>query len=315
MNPAAKSRKPVGRGASAPATRARGAALLFVVWATAMLALIIGGYALVAHVEHLQARNLFDTTRGRYYAEAGLHRVVLEMRLPDPATRWIADGRPYTFTLDEVEIEVAITDESGKLDLNIADEVTLLNFLKGKGREEEEAQTITHAIMDWRDPDDLAMPFGAEDDDYRRGDYPYGSKDAYFDTVAELQQVMGMSYEVFRELEPAVTVYAGRTQPNAAYASADALLALPGMTPELANTFVSQRQALPLGDPTVSGLLTLPDGTPVMAGGGGFTYSVRSKATLPNGAYGLLEATIRIGGAAANGRPFVILRWRDNENA
>lgn len=295
--------------------RARGAALLFTVWATAMLTLIIGGFALVAHVEHLQARNLFDTTRARYLAEAGLHRVVLEMRLPDPALRWIPDGRPYTFEIDGVAIEVSITDESGKLDLNISDEATLVNFLRGKGVEEVQAQELAHAIMDWRDPDDSPMPLGAESADYRAAGYPYGAKDAYFDTVAELQQVMGITYELFRELEPAVTVYAGRMQPNAAYASADALLALPGMTPEMAAEFVAQRREMPLGDPAMAGMLTLPDGTPVMAGGGGFTYSVRSKATLANGATGLLEATIRIGGAAANGRPFVILRWRDNENA
>ena len=302
------------RGMAAPA-RMRGAALLFVLWATAMLALVIGGYALVAHVEHLQAKNQFDTTRARYFAEAGLHRVVLEMRLPDPTVRWIADGRPYRFAMDDVEIEVKIVDESGKLDLNIADEMTLVNFLMNKGLEEEPALSIAHAIIDWRDPDDMAQPFGAEDEDYKRADYPYGAKDAYFDTVAELQQIKGVSYELFRQLEPAVTVYAGRNQPNAAYATADALLALPGMTAELAQEFVAQRQSMPLGDPAMAGQLMLPDGTPVMAGGGGFTYSVQSKATLPNGAYGLLEATIRIGGAAANGRPFVILRWRDNENA
>lgn len=297
-------------------SRSRGAALLFVVWATAMLALIIGGYALIAHVEYLQARNLFDTTRGRYYAEAGLHRAILELRLPDPDARWIADGRSYRFMLDGAEIEVAVTDESGKLDLNIADENTLLNFFRNRGGlEDDEAIALAHAVIDWRDPDDIAMPFGAESDDYRRAGYSYGAKNAYFDTVAELQQVMGMDYELFRKLEPAVTVYAGRNQPNPAYASADALLALPDMTPELAEEFVALRRSMSLNDPATMGLLTLPDGTPVMAGGGGFTYSVRSRATLPNGAYGLLEATIRIGGAAANGRPFVILRWRDNENA
>lgn len=295
--------------------RSRGIALLFVVWATALLTLIIGGYVLIAHVEHMQARNLADTTRARYFAEAGLHRAVLEMRMPDPMTRWVADGRTYSFEIDGIPIEVALTDESGKLDLNIADERTLTNFLRGRGVEEEQALAIAHAIMDWRDPDDSPMPFGAESSDYRSVGYPYGAKNAYFDTVAELQQVMGVDYELFRKLEPAVTVYAGRNQPNAAYASADALLALPDMTPEMAEEFVQLRRSLPIGDPSVAGLLTLPDGSPVMAGGGGFTYSVRSKATLPNGAYGLLEATIRIGGAASNGRPFVILRWRDNENA
>src|SRR5690606_22102122 len=119
-----------------------------------------------------------------------------EMRLPDPTIRWIADGRPYVFQLDEADIEVQITDESGKLDLNIADEMTLVNFLKGKGQEEEQAIALAQAIIDWRDPDDQAQPFGAEDGDYRSAGYPYGAKDAYFDTVAELQQVMGMDYEL-----------------------------------------------------------------------------------------------------------------------
>ena len=301
-------------GQRQPVPPMRGIALLFVLWATALLTLIIGGYVLIAHVEHLQARNLADTTRARYYAEAGLHRAVLEMRMPDPVTRWVADGRNYTFHLDDIPIEVSLTDESGKLDLNIADEHALTNFLRGRGAEEEEAVALAHAIIDWRDADDEAQPYGAESSDYRRAGYPYGAKNAYFDTVAELQQVMGMSYELYRKLEPAVTVYAGRNQPNPAYAPADALLALPDMTPEMAEEFVELRRAMPIGDPTMAGMRTLPDGTPVMAGGGGFTYSVRSKATLPNGAYGLLEATIRIGGAAANGRPFVILRWRDNEN-
>ncbi len=52
-----------------------------------------------------------------------------------------------------------------------------------------------------------------------------------------------------------------------------------------------------------------------MAGGGGLTYSVKSRAKLPNGASTVLDATIRMGGVSSAGRPFVILRWRDGETS
>jgi len=52
-----------------------------------------------------------------------------------------------------------------------------------------------------------------------------------------------------------------------------------------------------------------------VAGGGGLTYSVKSRAKLPNGASTVLDATIRMGGINAAGRPYVILRWRDGETS
>ena len=58
-------------------------------------------------------------------------------------------------------------------------------------------------------------------------------------------------------------------------------------------------------------LPVLPDGSQPVARSGGYTYSIRSRATLPNGAWTELEATIRLGGAV-NGRPFRIVRWKDS---
>ncbi len=52
-----------------------------------------------------------------------------------------------------------------------------------------------------------------------------------------------------------------------------------------------------------------------VTGGGGVTYSVQSRAKLPNGTSTTLDATIRMGGVNPAGRPFVILRWRDGETS
>ena len=84
-------------------------------------------------------------------------------------------------------------------------------------------------------------------------------------------------------------------------------MALPDMTREEALNFVEERQS----QDAASGLGTaLPNGQIAMARGRGLTYSILAKATLPNGVWDQVEATIRLGGSP-EGRPFRILRWRE----
>ena len=296
----------------APA-RARGVAFVLVLWVIAMLSILLGSFSLIARTENLQARHLFDTTQARYAAEAGLNLAVYELRKNDPLARWVGDGRPYTFAFGDAEIEVRITDDSGKIDINAADETMLTNLFSARGVELDKAQALAAAVLDWRDPDDMALPNGAELPEYKAAGLAYGPKNAPFDTVSELQQVLGMDYALYEQLESSLTIYSGRAAPNAGFASAETLAAMyPDASPEQLQELIRQRQAMAPGDPAAAGIM-LPDGTPLVAGGGGLTYSVKSRATLPNGASTTLDATIRMGGINAAGRPYVILRWRDGE--
>jgi general secretion pathway protein K len=294
----------------------RGVAFVLVMWVIAMLSVLLGSFALIARTEGLQSRHLFDKTTARYAAEAGLNLAVYGLSKSDPAQKWVADGRPYTFVFDDVEVELSITDDSGKIDINTADQLTLKNLLMGAGVEEAVAEELADAIADWRDPDDLPSLKGAEDDDYRAVGLPYGPRNAPFETLSEIQQVLGMNYDIYMKIEPAITLYSGRGSPSAAYAPLEALMAMPGMTEDYARELIAQRQQIPAAELSagMSGL-TLPDGSPLMADGGGLTYSVKSRAKLPNGASTVLDATIRMGGMNSAGRPFVVLRWRDGENA
>jgi general secretion pathway protein K len=292
---------------------ARGVAFVLVLWVIAMLSILLGSFSLIARTENLQARHLFDTTQARYAAEAGLNLAVYELRKSDPAARWVGDGRPYTFGYGDAEIEVRITDDSGKIDINAADETMLANLFTARGVPLDKAQALADAVLDWRDPDDLARPNGAEIAEYKAAGLPYGPKNAPFDTVSELQQVFGMDYALYEQLEPSLTIYSGRAAPNAAFASAETLAAMyPDASPEQLQQLILQRQAMAPGDAAAAGIM-LPDGTPLVAGGGGLTYSVKSRATLSNGASTTLDATIRMGGINTAGRPYVILRWRDGE--
>lgn len=293
--------------------RQRGVAFVLVLWVIALVSVLLGSFAVTARTENLQARHLFDTVTARYAAEAGLNRAVYELRNPDPLTRWVADGRPYEVMFDEAQLSVSITDESGKIDVNVADATILKALLQSIGADERKAEELADAIVDWRDPDDLVSPHGAEDREYDDAGLPYKPKNGPFDTVGEVQQVLGMDYEIYSRIEPAITLYSGNGLPSAAFAPLQALMAMPGMTEDLARNIIQQRQQVQPGQ-TAPGL-TLPDGTPIMTAGGGLTYSIESRAKLPNGASAVLAATIRMGGTNSAGRPYVILRWRDGENS
>jgi len=299
--------------------RQRGIAFVLVLWVIAMLSILLGSFAVMARTENLQARHLFDTTQARYAAEAGLNLAVFGLRKSDPAARWVGDGRPYRFMFGDAEIEVRVHDDSGKIDINAAAQsgntATLMNLFTARGLDEEQAAALAAAMIDWVDPDDLAQPGGAEIDDYEAVGLSYGPKNAPFDTVSELQQVLGMTYELYTRLEPAITIYSGRPDPNLAYAGVEALMAA-GCTEEQADLIITRRQSVPPGDPAAAEIPGC-DGNPMnVAGGGGLTYSVESRAKLRNGASTTLDATIRMGGGVNTaGRPFVILRWRDGENS
>ena len=297
-------------GASAGAQR--GVAMILVIWVIALMAVLLGSFALIARTENLQSRHMFDTTAARYAAEAGLERAVFELRRPDPAQRWAGDGRPYEFRFDNALVHVELTDESGKIDINSAGDDILQQLFISQGMALDQAAQLSDAIQDWRDPDDNAKPHGAEQAEYKAAGLSYVPRNAPYQTVSEVQQVLGMNYEIYSRIEPAITIYAGGAEPNAAYANKQALMALPGMTSELADQIIAQRQQVPPGQVGATGLTT-PNGLPIVANGGGNTYTVKSRATLPNGASAVLDASIRLGGVGTSGKPYTVLRWRDDE--
>src|SRR4029077_17167293 len=130
------------------------------------------------------------------------------------------------------------TDESGKIDINSAGDDILQQLFVSIGMSPDQAGQLSPAIQDWRAPDDLERPHGAEASEYKSAGLSYVPRNAPFQTVSEVQQVLGMNYELYSRIEPAITIYAGGAEPNAAYAPLEALLALPGMTPELAQQII-----------------------------------------------------------------------------
>jgi len=284
-----------------------GVALVMVLWILLLVTISTGAYTLMARMDQLEAHTVLWGTRARLAAEAGLNLSVLALRDPEDETRWVADGRPYELQYADAIIEVKVTDERGKVNINATDEQSLTQLFLANGLDAGDAEMLSAAVLDWTDADDLVRPNGAEVDEYESAGYQVGPANRGFIMVEELLQVIGLPWELYQLMEPGLTVWSEASLPDPAYAPVEALLALPDMNLEDATNFVEERHSQEAGGDLT---MTLPNGQVAMARGQGVTYSIVSKATLPNGVWDQIEATIRLGGYQ-DGPPFRILRWQE----
>lgn len=278
-------------------SRVRGAALLLVLWLIALLTALIGAFALTARIESLQGKVLSGGAEGQELARAGLEYALVRVADVEPTSRWLPDGRVHRWNFAGAELEIRIVDETGKVELNQADAVLLAALMQAVGTQREQAERVAAAIVDWRDSDVLSqVNGGAEDPEYASAGLPYGAKDALFESVAEVEQVLGMTPELYAALEPYLTVHGGSHPPNATYAPGPVLTAM-GLD---ADAILAQRAAL----------VPATDAAQLVAAGTG-TYSIDSRARRAEGRGAALQATVRAGSGSVPGSVYTVLRWQE----
>lgn len=281
--------------------RARGAALLLVMWLIALLAALVGAFAFSARIEHLQGTTLSRGVVADQAARAGMEYAMTRLVETDANIAWIPDGRTYEWPFEGATVVLRIVDETGKVDLNAAEVPLLAALLRSAGAERGQANQVAGAIVDWRDEDILSQPGGgAEDPQYAEAGLPYGAKDAPFETVAEVQQVLGMTPALYAKLEPHLTVHSGQAQPDERFADPVVLAAM-GLDPA---TFLAQRER---------GGATGADGS--FLGGGSGTYSIDSRARLSDRREAVLRVVVRAGGSGVPGSAYTPLRWEEGASA
>jgi general secretion pathway protein K len=280
---------------NAPRGTQRGVALLLVLWACTLLAILLGGFAVTARTEGLQARYQFAQTQAHYAAEAGLSRAVYGLQDTRLAERWLADGRPYTFRFGGFTVRVSAVDEGGKVDLNSASPLVLQGLFRAAGLRPDQAQKLAAAVVDWREFN-AGRQVGLEV--YAANGYK--PRHAPFLSIEELQQVAGMTPALYRQIAGAITIWSGRESPDPNTAQPLALAAIPGMTPERAAQVLAARRNT---RPGVAGLFA----------GNGVTHSIRSEATMADGTRAVLHATVRLQGVRPGAQPYAVLHWREGD--
>jgi len=285
----------------------RGIALLSVLWITGLLAVIAASFASGTRTEARLALNQIANAKAEALADGGVHRAVLGLLELDPERAWRADGTLYAMRLGEGEVQIAIEDEDGKIDLNAAPLPLLAGLFGALGLTPEEAAAMADRIGDYRDPDDESEPQGAEDQDYFALGLAHGAVDRELVSASELLNVLGMTRALYEAMLPYVTIYSGAEGVDPMRAPRVVLEALPGMTQQLLEQLLSADSDFdPFFDLEDESLLEeleiyfLPTRDAI--------FTVRALARTDDGGTFLRETVIELGGDPA--QPFLVHTWR-----
>ncbi|HZI83326.1 MAG TPA: hypothetical protein VFF44_05390, partial [Casimicrobiaceae bacterium] len=199
----------------------RGIALILVLWLTVLLTVIASAFAYSMHTEAVAARNAVSLAQARALADGAIMRMAFELMRPRTMNEtWQADGVPHYWDEGDAHLAVNAIDESGKIDLNSASDALLKGlFQTAGGLDADAAQGIVDRIDDWKDADELKRPNGAEAPDYKAAGLLYAPANAPFESVAELQRILGMTASLYGTVADHLTVFSKSPGVNPAFAS------------------------------------------------------------------------------------------------
>ncbi len=296
--------------ASRAATGQCGIALVVVLWTITLLAVIAANLASTMRIESILASSGVERAKAQSLAEAGIAYAVLDLFRPYLLHRFTPDGTPYPWDFDGQKVIISVQDVGGLIDLNGASRELLKGLLVAAGVAQEKQEQLLDAIGDWRDLDDIPLLHGAEDEAYAAAGLPYGAKDAPFESVAELQQVLGMSSALYQRIEKALTVFSGQPGIDPRVAPMQVLRAVPGIDLEAIAAYRAERKKR-----QASGELPLPP--PSLGVGGGYlsqatglAYSVRAEAKMEGGGSAIIVAVISLN--MAGQPPYLVLKWEES---
>lgn len=285
--------------------RDEGIALVSVLWVLVLLSSVAGATVLAARTNATVSRNLIDTSSTRNLAEGAVHLAVLNLYRAD-AGRWKGDGTRHQLSVGDTSVDVSAVNESGKVDLNFATAEMLRRLLAAAGADDKRALEIASAILDWRDSDDLHRLNGAEARAYKSRRLDYGPANANFDSVEELQYVLGMDRVLFDKLHSSITVHSGQAGINLAAATPLVLWAISNLSKD------SDGDVAALPEEVLQeysrGTIARSVKRNFIARVPGNVYSVMAEATSGSGAVARISAIVRLETGSGHS-PFRILAW------
>jgi general secretion pathway protein K len=177
--------------------RERGVALLLVLWALALLSLLLGGLAGWVQLQTRQALWQHQHAQALLAAEAGVALAVQALVDPLQRKHWVADGREVALQFDDAQLRVSVRSERGKLDLNSALIPDIARLAQACGATKDQANSLAQALGSRRG---TGMP--------------------PLRVIEELRQLPGMSQALYTRLLAHVTLWSGLERPDPAFASA-----------------------------------------------------------------------------------------------
>lgn len=287
--------------------RQQGLALVIVIWILTLLTLMAGSFALSMRRESSVGYAITSNAKALALAESGLYLAEFNLGQTDPEQRWLANGTIYEIIGRESRMRIRVFSEAGKVDINMAGEEPLAAVLKSVLPDDWERQHLLNAILDWRDADDDTRTQGAEKRQYKSAGLSYGPTNAAFQSLEELQLVLGMNEAVYNAIQPYITVYSSAAEPNPRDAS-----------PELLNILAADLKDRGIQDAALQNSVTEAD----RAGnapadfeqaftGENQTYTIIVEVEIREAASAGLEVVVQSQGNGG-ATPFDTLDWKQN---
>jgi len=189
-----------------------GFALAAVLLVLALLGTLGAEFAFSMRLEARAARAYKESVVATHLAEAALAQAMREIAA-DAAWVVLAEDGELTFytrqrlalpRLPRVRVPFGsghfsyrLTDEEARLNLNTPPE-RMDRLLQAVGLDKSARDVIVDSLQDWRDPNEEHRLNGAESDDYYlKLPFPYRSRNANLESVAELLQIRGVTPRLF----------------------------------------------------------------------------------------------------------------------
>jgi general secretion pathway protein K len=272
----------------------RGSIAILALWGIALIAMLIAPVAFATRGEIRIAGNALAESRARLAAEAGT-QLGLQRLLHRYGSSAAFDGTPEGWALGATRIAIGITDESGKIDLNVAPLELLTGLFAAVGEPREAAALIACDVLD------------------RRGDYGTGCPQPdvahvgrRFAVPEELAEVPGVGDRLYDRIAPYVMVATGASAIDPRVATRPVLLAIPGATEGLVDAFLDSRKMWSDLDSGDAGMLAAAGAYVMVSPRRDFT--IAAVAATADGARYRAELQVRLTGSAA--QPYQVIAWR-----
>ena len=293
----------------------KGLALIVVLWVITLLTIMASSFSLTIQREAAITSGIKERAEARALAEAGINYATLMLLAQDKELRWQAFDSLYEIEYAGKRIRIQIADESGKLNINLATKEQILQLLssfviheslvidEAHVIDESLVDSLSDAIIDWRDKNDIQMPNGAEKQQYAEADLKYEPRNANFKSIEELQMVIGMTSEIYQQMEDMISIYTKNKQINPTTATRTMLLTLPDISDEMVDEYLQQRIENERNGETVS--------QPAWFKGSASNsnvYMIISEAMIDKNISEKIMAVIKKT-RARSGLPFEIVKW------
>ncbi len=266
-----------------------------------------GSFTLGMRRETSIIANMRDKAQAIAIAQAGITFAQLNLLKIDKGQRWQANGNIYPIRFNNADIRIKIQSESGKIDINKANEKLLTGMMAQTDVDPIEQQSIVNAILDWRDKDDLIRIDGAEKSTYEAADLSYHPRNKPFQTTEELRLVFGITAEIFEQLKTMITVYSKQTNVDLKTAEKKVLLAVSNLDTETIDSYIAERvnsEKNQLPTPAFPQASGKKSNTSVKK-----IYTVIAETQLHSGAKARIQVIMQKS-STNKSQPFIILDWK-----